>query len=123
NDTHGHPVGDVVLREVAQTIQLTLRPYDAVGRYGGEEFLMVHPAISPGAQAHIAERVRQAVADHKIQVGSEFVSVTISIGTALLPAGTHMPPEVGLKMADEALYRAKNAGRNCVAAAESDSPR
>lgn len=117
NDTNGHLAGDVVLREVAHRIRSVMRPYDAIGRYGGEEFLILHPGISAARHRQVAERARQAVESLAVDVGSGTVRVTISAGIALLPAGTQSPPELALKLADEALYQAKNEGRNRVAVA------
>lgn len=115
NDTRGHMVGDVVLREVATRLARAVRPYDGVGRYGGEEFLCVLPHSRVDAAASAAERVRAAVAAQPVAVPDGEVHVTVSVGAAAA-----MDPRAApglLQAADEALYRAKDAGRDRVEAA------
>ena len=107
NDRHGHQVGDAVLREAAAAIKAGLRTYDVVGRYGGEEFVMVLPDTDAWDGHAVAERIRQAVAA-KVFAGD--VRVTISTGVADLAKG--MDADRLLKAADTAVYRAKRAGRN-----------
>lgn len=107
NDRHGHQVGDTVLREAAAAIKAGLRTYDVVGRYGGEEFVMVLPDTNAGDGHAVAERIRETVAA-KVFAGE--VRVTISTGVADLAKG--MDADRLLKAADTALYRAKRAGRN-----------
>src|SRR5262249_2910131 len=87
NDGHGHAGGDAVLRGVAQRLARSLREYDAVGRYGGEEFLLVLPQCDLGNAAAVAERVRSAVADTPVIAGGADVAATVSLGVALC-AGT-----------------------------------
>jgi diguanylate cyclase (GGDEF)-like protein len=110
NDTFGHPAGDAVLREVGRRLGASLRPYDALGRYGGEEFLAVLPDCDAESLARLAERLRQCVGEAPVSLLGEFVPVTLSLGGA---AGTH-GAEALLRAADVAMYRAKRAGRNCV---------
>jgi diguanylate cyclase (GGDEF)-like protein len=112
NDTYGHLAGDAVLREVAQRMRTVLRPYDRIGRYGGEEFLLVLPDCHvPGALA-LAERLRLAVGEEGMALAEGMVSVTLSIGIAT----SDMAGEIHglLSAADTALYRAKHRGRNCL---------
>jgi two-component system, cell cycle response regulator len=112
NDTYGHLAGDVVLRETAHRMRATVRPYDRIGRYGGEEFLLVLPDCPvPGALA-LAERLRLAVGGEGIALAEGMVSVTLSLGIATSEMAGEIPDL--LSAADAALYRAKHHGRNCV---------
>jgi two-component system cell cycle response regulator len=121
NDTYGHPAGDSVLRGIAAVAQKQARETDIVARYGGEEMALILPETDArGAQA-IAERIRQAVAvmPHASEQGP--LRVTVSIGLATWP-GPGDDAEALLEAADKALYRAKQGGRNRVAAANPASP-
>jgi diguanylate cyclase (GGDEF)-like protein len=110
NDTLGHLAGDDVLREIAVRLQTSVRTYDAVGRYGGEEFLIVAPGCPLGPARELAERLRATVCSSPIPAGpSEDVSVTISLGIACAAATS---PDALLGIADRALYDAKASGRN-----------
>ncbi|UXI69965.1 GGDEF domain-containing protein [Tahibacter amnicola] len=113
NDAHGHPVGDTVLRETARRMQSSLRPYDRIGRYGGEEFLVVVPGEPPAVITEIAERIRLAVAADAVTTAVGDIAVTVSIGVA---TSNGSACEAGhlVGVADDALYRAKAAGRNRV---------
>ena len=111
NDTHGHLTGDGVLREVTQRIIKAARAYDSVGRYGGEEFLIVLPGCSNGQIQQSGERIRSAVDSGPILVNGSEISVTVSIGAAVATRGTTSETEM-LAAADAALYRAKEIGRN-----------
>jgi diguanylate cyclase (GGDEF)-like protein len=119
NDTHGHLVGDQVLRQTARSIREELRTYDGIGRYGGEEFLLVLPGCDESAMLGLAERVRQAVAREPGETLHPPIPVTISLG-AVCCNGPGGDPLAVLRRADEALYRAKHAGRNRVVLASSD---
>ena len=113
NDSYGHPAGDVVLREAVSRIQEALRTYDAVGRYGGEEFLIVLPDCNQDQAERCAERVRSKISSAPIYFNEVAIAVTASLGlavTSLSPGGA----KATLEAADAALYRAKNAGRNKV---------
>jgi diguanylate cyclase (GGDEF)-like protein len=112
NDTYGHLAGDAVLREAARRLSATLRAYDAVGRYGGEEFLIVAPGCSVAGGAELAERLRESVCSVPIDASGHTIGVTMSFGVA----ATCELKQVNqlLHMADEALYVAKKAGRNRV---------
>jgi diguanylate cyclase (GGDEF)-like protein len=116
NDTHGHPVGDAVLREFAKSLRATLRFSDEVGRYGGEEFLLVLPDCASTEALVMAERVRRAVAGTAVDVSSETVSVTASFGVAGTDQG-HRNATSLIAAADAALYSAKALGRNRTAVA------
>ena len=112
NDSRGHAAGDTVLRIIASGIAAMVRPYDSVGRYGGEEFLMVAPGCGPSETWELAERVRTHVARCSIMAGGAAVQVTLSLGVAT--AGCTADLEKVLGGADAAMYRAKAAGRNRV---------
>ena len=117
NDMHGHPVGDAVLREVSTRLGWSLRAYDALGRYGGEEFLIVLPGCSTGNALEVAERVRGSVANEAVTTNAGELPVTISLGVA----GTDSPPvemDALILGADKALYRAKQGVRNRVESAD-----
>ncbi len=112
NDTHGHAVGDEVLRHVAAQLSDSVRANDGVVRWGGEEFLLVLPDVdSPGA-ATIAERARQRVAATPARTTAGEIRVTVSLGLARLRDGESL--EAIVERADRALYRAKSAGRDRV---------
>lgn len=115
NDTYGHPTGDTVLTEIAVRISHSVRTYDYIGRYGGEEFLIVLPSCGKDSVRHCAERIRRAACHEPINTQSGMVPVTVSIGASVVEAGT-VAPEAVLASADRALYRAKKAGRNCAVA-------
>ena len=114
NDTYGHAAGDAVLCEVARRMHDCVRSHDLLGRYGGEEFLIVCPECSPANAAKLAERIRHAVADKPIDHKGTEIDVTISIGLATtLPEKDDTCEEL-VQIADTALYKAKDAGRNRV---------
>lgn len=115
NDTQGHLAGDAVLREVAARLLAAVRSYDSVGRYGGEEFLIVVPGCSRRDLLADAERIRASIADRSIACGVCNVSVTVSLG--VVSAGSMknlLSFELLLQAADAALYKAKSNGRNRV---------
>lgn len=112
NDSRGHAAGDVVLRIIASGIAAMVRPYDSVGRYGGEEFLIIAPNCGMHETWELAERVRVHVASCSIMAGGSHVKVSLSLGIANGEAPADM--EKVLHEADSALYQAKHAGRNRV---------
>lgn len=112
NDTRGHAAGDSVLRIIASGIAAMVRPYDALGRYGGEEFLIVAPNCGLAETWELAERVRAHVAACNIMAGGSTVRVSLSLGVATGDAAADL--EKVLHAADAALYQAKHAGRNRV---------
>jgi two-component system, cell cycle response regulator len=114
NDSHGHPAGDCVLREVARRLRDGLRSVDALGRYGGEEFIAVLPQTSIEEARHIGERLRAAVAARPIRAGQHELTITISVGTASYPATGLESANDLVRSADQALYQAKQNGRNQV---------
>ena len=121
NDTFGHVVGDRVLKEVAAIFRQSVRSYDAVGRYGGEEFLIVLPGSDLESARNRAEQLRRAVQSAHIMDGDTVVRVTSSFGAASgFPQRGQA--EAVIRMADAALYEAKGSGRNRVVATEISSP-
>ncbi len=112
NDTFGHAEGDRVLVEVASRMRAVLRSYDAVGRYGGEEFLIVLPGCDADGAGQQAERLRAAVARQPVLLPEASVHVTISIGAVAKESRSHGIPSHLVRAADAALYRAKASGRN-----------
>jgi diguanylate cyclase (GGDEF)-like protein len=126
NDTHGHAAGDAVLRESARRMKDAIRNYDSVGRYGGEEFLILLPGCDGDNAFNQAERVRESFAGSPFVTGAYSLMVTCSIG-----ASSRLHPSDGpssgdekdlLREADLALYRAKDAGRDRVARAPVPTP-
>ena len=115
NDTYGHLVGDVVLREVARLLQRNLRQIDLIARYGGEEFILLLLETGAERALSIAQRLRQLVEVHPIRAYDEVLMQTISIGVAEFPSHAQAL-ETLIERADQALYAAKRAGRNCVVA-------
>jgi diguanylate cyclase (GGDEF)-like protein len=118
NDTFGHQMGDRALKDVAAIIRGTLRDVDLIARYGGEEMVAILPETGPQEGRHVAERLRQAVAGAVIEQAERRLSVTVSIGLASYPVPGIEDHEAFLRAADEALYRAKEGGRDCVRAHE-----
>ncbi len=113
NDTYGHFAGDAVLRETASRLRHNVRPYDVVGRYGGEEFLVVLPNCDLEQARQQAERMRERLSAEQMIVEGAELWITASFGVTVSD-GSDTSPEVFIRTADEALYRAKAAGRNCV---------
>lgn len=112
NDSRGHAAGDAVLRIIASGIAAMVRPYDSVGRYGGEEFIIVAPGCGLGETWELAERVRAHVAGCSIMAGGSSVQVSLSLGVATAAAAADL--EKVLRDSDAALYQAKRNGRNRV---------
>ncbi len=118
NDTYGHAAGDAVLKEVSRRVMSGVRPFDFFVRMGGEEFAIVMSATALPSAYKIAERLRQAIADTPIPIEGQAdgIKITISIGMADTNPATEGTPNKVFERADEALYRAKNQGRNRVVA-------
>jgi diguanylate cyclase (GGDEF)-like protein len=113
NDAHGHAVGDDVIKEVAMRLRGVLRHDDLLGRYGGEEFVLLLPGTTAANAAHLAERLRHAVTDTPVPTRTGPLEVTVSVGATQVQA-TDSIVEDALARADAALYRAKQGGRNQV---------
>lgn len=114
NDTYGHLTGDRVLVQVAKTAKLALRKGDILMRYGGEEFLAIFPAASKENALALGERLRRMVEDTSVLDGDQIICVTISIGVTSYPELEVTDEQDLVKRADEALYKAKETGRNKV---------
>lgn len=114
NDTHGHLQGDVVLQKVALHIQKELRSYDIAARYGGEEFVAVLPDTSLKEAFNVADRIRLSVQGMRFAGSLANEQVTVSLGAALFPSPCFDDIDGLLRAADEALYQAKERGRNRV---------
>jgi len=114
NDSFGHQTGDRVLRQVAEAVTRRVRSEDLVGRYGGEEFLVVAGVHSERAALALAEDLRRSVAGESVASREGVISPTVSVGLAFVPQGGEQSVVEALSAADEALYAAKDAGRNRV---------
>ncbi len=114
NDTYGHLVGDLVLKETAQRLGKNVRSFDSIGRYGGDEFFIALPNCDGSQVRRRAERIRLALASQPIRIGDAEIRVTVSIGAVTAAAPEQTISEV-LAAADAALYKAKAAGRNRIA--------
>jgi two-component system cell cycle response regulator len=117
NDTYGHEAGDLVLQELAKRIVSSVRGIDVACRYGGEEFVLLMPSTDSELASMIAERLREDIEEHPIVVDEETqkaISLTVSIGIATSDVGDNDTAQKMLKRADDALYQAKNQGRNQV---------
>ena len=121
NDTYGHPVGDRILQQVATRLAAAVRAGDVVGRYGGEEFILVLPESSEEGARQVAERVRRRVEEAPFVVGDTRLKLTISVGLTLGDAGGDNVDAM-IDRADGALYLAKEAGRNRVSFVEAVPP-
>ncbi|MCS7187575.1 MAG: sensor domain-containing diguanylate cyclase [Armatimonadetes bacterium] len=114
NDTYGHQVGDIVLQQIAQRLRRVLRRTDFLARYGGEEFIVLAPQTPADRALILAERLRQVIAESPITVSSDLqIRITISVGVAVFPEHAQNGNEL-VRAADEALYKAKQTGRNKV---------
>ena len=113
NDTYGHGVGDAVLQEIAKRMKTVTRPYDLIGRYGGEEFLIIVPGRGADFTKDVAERVRKAIAEEAILADGVEAETTMSLGVAAASGPKHGDGPRLIQLADQALYEAKGAGRNC----------
>ncbi len=114
NDTHGHNVGDEVLKIFSERLKSNLRSFDLVARLGGEEFIALLPDVSPERAYMVAERLRRSICDEPIPCAVEGgeLQITTSVGGAVINRGGHSIPAI-LERADKCLYEAKDEGRNC----------
>ena len=108
-----HNMGDYVLQELAKLFNRVKRPYDVISRYGGEEFVLLLNQIKSEDAIKVSERIRSTIEKHIFSFEGKTIHITVSIGLiTLIPSAEHTLEYV-VKMADEALYRAKKNGRNC----------
>lgn len=114
NDTLGHSRGDEVLQQVAQRLTEAVRPYDSVGRYGGEEFLIVLPNCNMHETFKVGERIRKAICDEPVASADGPIAVSASFGATAIVAEQDSDPKALIVAVDRALYRAKELGRNRV---------
>ena len=123
NDTWGHLTGDSVLKETATRMQFAVRAYDRVGRYGGEEFLIISPNPKPDDAPKLAERLRSSIGRTPVSSPSGEIAITASVGVAISDRAVGYDADNLLRAADEALYRAKAQGRNRVEFSPGQEPR
>lgn len=114
NDRYGHLAGDAVLRELARRIASNIRPYDSVGRYGGEEFILVLPNCGRNISRKMADRLRKSFRDRPMETAEGSFNVTMSFGITAYEGKGACDVDTMIREADEALYRAKHLGRNRV---------
>lgn len=115
NDRYGHAAGDEILRITSARLKSMIRPSGSLARWGGEEFLLLCPKVEPENLEILADRLRRSVCDNLVVLGqSQQIEVAVSIGAAHLRAGSLDSGESLIQRADEGLYAAKDAGRNCV---------
>jgi len=119
NDTHGHAFGDRVLVEVAKRLAAGARQTDVVARLGGDEFVILMPETSADEAVQAAERIRKAVSKDPLSDGKQSALATVSVGIGTVENGKAATPESLLKQADDAMYAAKESGRNRVCLAPS----
>jgi len=113
NDTYGHMVGDVVLKDIARIIKESVREIDMVGRYGGEEFVIALPETGRESARQVAQRLRKKVEERVFKAYDEKLKLTISVGVAIYPEDASGLSDI-IDKADQALYAAKNSGKNVV---------
>jgi diguanylate cyclase (GGDEF)-like protein len=121
NDNYGHPSGDMVLRHVSDILKVSVRKSDFLGRYGGEEFVIILPETGPDDALQVAEKIRRKVESSPIKINAEVtLNITLSAGVSGSNAAKQsiLLQDI-LKWADDALYQAKRSGRNRVATAQS----
>jgi two-component system, cell cycle response regulator len=121
NDSLGHAAGDEALREVGRKLKSNLRQYDLAGRYGGEEFLIVLPNCNLASAANRAEKLRRSISENPIRTQWGRISMSVSFGVTAAEADSEVSDKELLQQADQALYRAKELGRNRIHTLSSSS--
>ena len=114
NDTYGHLAGDYVLKEIGKLFKALKRPNDVIGRYGGEEFIVLYKGIRPTDTSMLCERLRNSIEEHRFTFEGEDICVTASVGCAALTLMADDTVKSIIQTADTALYKAKEEGRNRV---------
>jgi len=122
NDTFGHRAGDEVLAEIGRRLRSAVRSYDAVGRYGGEEFLIVLAGCGLRDSAARAEELRRSICERQFELDGRPIRLTVSLGVVAATEPALSTGECLIREADKALYAAKRAGRNRVAVAPARDP-
>lgn len=118
NDNYGHFIGDKVIIEVARRLKKSIRRYDKIGRYGGDEMLIILPDCNSTNVKKISERLRQGVSEKKIKTGNDSLKITISAGATSSDISSFASGDELIQISDKALYSAKKAGRNCTVTSE-----
>jgi diguanylate cyclase (GGDEF)-like protein len=114
NDTYGHSIGDIVLVELSNILQKSLRKSDLICRYGGEEFVALLPDTNTENAMLVAEEIRKTIEEHKMVQDAQTIKCTVSLGVSEINISKDKTIEQVLNRADKALYKAKDAGRNRV---------
>jgi diguanylate cyclase (GGDEF)-like protein len=122
NDSYGHMAGDAVLRRTSKRMLSLIRNYDCIGRYGGEEFIILLPGCDPKCALAFAERLRLAIGNEPMNIPEGMISLTISLGVATSSRWKPETVDALIQAADQALYRAKEKGRNRVETQSSLNP-
>lgn len=122
NDLYGHAVGDRALQRVVSQLKRKVRKSDKIGRYGGDEFIVILPGCPSNQIVAVAERIRSSIARRAIKTPSDSIALTISAGCASCEPRNPLPAEHLIKEADRALLEAKRQGRNCVSINEPENP-
>ena len=120
NDTYGHLIGDEVIIEVASRLKKKIRSYDKIGRYGGDELLLILPGLGRQDAKNIAERLRQSVCAEKIQTEAGALNITVSLGVSIFDTASRPSTKKMIEESDLALYMAKGRGRNIAVVSEFD---
>lgn len=112
NDTYGHDIGDRVIENIARILKENCRHEDKIGRWGGEEFLILATSTDMEQSSHMAEKIRMAIKEDTLEAGKDSITVTVTLGISLFDGSRSL--EECIKAADENLYKGKNSGRDCV---------
>jgi diguanylate cyclase (GGDEF)-like protein len=114
NDSYGHPSGDQILREVAQVLAVSIRKIDIVGRYGGDEFVVILPEAGRESARVVAERVLEGVRTHRFQTKSSLIQTTVSVGVVTFSDLNRLSTDDFIEKIDRVMFKAKSTGKNRV---------